>query len=133
GHAELGEAIQAAGQFAVEHFIGVEVANLARERDLPVGDIKQIDGPDPAAAVDKALPVGFDVVAQGVNRPQAGNDDASGHGVGLCSLLASANRLENEIWYELRQRSRDASLDSIRNECLKATWAVSCCPRFPCP
>src|SRR5205823_6579763 len=54
GQAELGEAIQAPSQLSIQHFIGIEVAHLAREGNLPVGHVKQIDAADAALALAKA-------------------------------------------------------------------------------
>src|SRR5256885_16613346 len=92
GDGVLREPIRAADLLAV-HVLGrVETLHLAGDLRLVWRGIETGDPPDTAPAMHEAIPGRRDGIAQGSHRPQAGDDDGTGHG----ETAAGASRVRTE-------------------------------------
>ena len=78
-HGELREPVESADVFGVhaEGRLGVEVLHFAGELDLEGGRVEQGDRRDAALAGEQPLPEAANVIANRLDVPQAGDDDAT--------------------------------------------------------
>jgi hypothetical protein len=79
-HREVGEAI---GPFVflriIENRFRIEIADLTGNPAVIVGGIEARDLDDPAASFEEVLPKDFEIIAEGRNDPDSGDDDSAVH------------------------------------------------------